>query len=209
MPAESSPAAPPERSTTNRAGLHGRTNRHRVHPRCAERLRRYPSEFCSTGRALSGDGKPARGAIRPHRYIDPATETGAPAPSPCGLHVGRFFRRQRNARSAASMAGRKPKLENLERIAKAVAAPARAACFRSGDSRPTCQLQNARGRHATIVGPNFATTNSYASYRKGYWFTGTDPITTDVCATGWCQIVTAFCLNEDVEGTGIFNSSED
>ena len=65
------------------------------------------------------------------------------------------------------------------------------------------------GATPAIVPPNYTTTNSYAAYRKGYWFTGTDPITTDVCATGWCQIVTAFCPNEDVEGTGIFNSSED
>ncbi len=58
--------------------------------------------------------------------------------------------------------------------------------------------------------PNFNTTTSYAAYRKGYWYTGTDPISGDVCAaTGWCQLVNADCLNEDLLGTGIYNSSED
>jgi hypothetical protein len=60
-----------------------------------------------------------------------------------------------------------------------------------------------------LAGPDYATLNAFAAYRKGYWFTGTDPNTMAVCATGWCQTITANCLNEDVDGTGIYNSSED
>jgi len=62
----------------------------------------------------------------------------------------------------------------------------------------------------TPAGPDFNSPDSYAAYRKGYWFTGTDPISSAVCTiTGWCQLVNAECLNEDTLGNGIYESSED
>jgi hypothetical protein len=60
------------------------------------------------------------------------------------------------------------------------------------------------------AGPDFNSPDSYAAYRKGYWFTGTDPTSGAVCTiTGWCQLVNAECLNEDILGNGIYESSED
>jgi hypothetical protein len=62
----------------------------------------------------------------------------------------------------------------------------------------------------TPVAPNYTVPDSYAAYRKGYWFTGTDPTSGDVCnITGWCQLVNAECLNEDILGNGINIPSED
>jgi hypothetical protein len=62
----------------------------------------------------------------------------------------------------------------------------------------------------TPVAPDYTSPDSYAAYRKGYWFTGTDPISNSVCTiTGWCQLVNAECLNEDTLGNGIYESSED
>jgi hypothetical protein len=62
----------------------------------------------------------------------------------------------------------------------------------------------------TPAGPDFNSPDSYAAYRKGYWFTGTDPISQSVCnITGWCQLVNAECLNEDILGNGIYEPSED
>lgn len=61
----------------------------------------------------------------------------------------------------------------------------------------------------TPTAPDFNSADSYAAYRKGYWFNGTDAITGDTCSATWCQVLTAECLNEDILGTGIYNSSED
>ncbi|MGH8142378.1 MAG: beta strand repeat-containing protein [Steroidobacteraceae bacterium] len=49
--------------------------------------------------------------------------------------------------------------------------------------------------------PDFTASSSvYAAYAKGIWTKGT---------SSWVQSVAADCLNEDVDGTGIFESSED
>jgi hypothetical protein len=60
------------------------------------------------------------------------------------------------------------------------------------------------------VGPDFTSADTYAAYRKGYWFTGTDALSGAVCTTtGWCQLIISECLNEDILGNGIFEASED
>ncbi len=62
----------------------------------------------------------------------------------------------------------------------------------------------------TPAAPDFTVPDSYAAYRKGYWFTGTDSISGAVCpTTGWCQLVNAECLNKDTLGNGIYESSKD
>jgi len=59
------------------------------------------------------------------------------------------------------------------------------------------------------TGPLYGSPDTDSAYRKGYWFTGTDPITGFVCtATGWCQQINAECLNEDILGNGIINPLE-
>jgi hypothetical protein len=51
------------------------------------------------------------------------------------------------------------------------------------------------------VGPDYTASSSvYAAYGKGVWTKGT---------SSWVQTVAAYCLNEDVNGTGIYEASED
>ncbi|MGA2562939.1 MAG: hypothetical protein ABSF96_05200 [Steroidobacteraceae bacterium] len=60
------------------------------------------------------------------------------------------------------------------------------------------------------VAPDYTVPDSDAAYRKGYWFTGTDPTSGAVCTiSGWCQLLNAECLNEDTLGNGIYETSED
>jgi hypothetical protein len=62
----------------------------------------------------------------------------------------------------------------------------------------------------TPAAPDYIAPGAYAAYGKGYWYTGTDPATGNVCsASGWCQQTNAECLNEDILGNGIFETSED
>jgi hypothetical protein len=57
-----------------------------------------------------------------------------------------------------------------------------------------------------IGAPDYTTTSAYAAYRKGDWVLAADD--PGCTSTGWCQVVNAQCLNEDIDGTGIYNPSE-
>ena len=55
----------------------------------------------------------------------------------------------------------------------------------------------------TPVGPDYTTTSTYAAYAKGIW------VVVPSATPPWVQQVAATCLNEDVDGTGIYSASED
>jgi len=54
-----------------------------------------------------------------------------------------------------------------------------------------------------VTAPNYDTTYAYAAYIKGAW-------TLSGCTTqGWCKTAETFCLNEDVDQTGIYSVQKD
>jgi hypothetical protein len=55
------------------------------------------------------------------------------------------------------------------------------------------------------IATDYTSASSNAAYGKGEWITGGSACTT----TGWCQEITALCLNEDILGNGIYEASED
>jgi hypothetical protein len=61
-----------------------------------------------------------------------------------------------------------------------------------------------------LQAPDFSTTSSYAAYAKGYYIQGTSAwVQVGLGGTDANPISPTYCLNEDVNGTGIFEASED